>query len=68
MLNLTEREADLYVRWADIGLPSGAATVRDLWTHTDLPVHTDTGKSDGERLKVKVPAHGVAMLRVKAVR
>lgn len=68
VLNLTEREADLYVRWADIGLPSGAATVRDLWTHTDLPVHTDTGKSDGERLKVKVPAHGVAMLRVKAVR
>lgn len=29
--------------------------------------HTDTGKSDKERLTLKVPAHGVAMLRIKPV-
>ena len=67
VLNLSEKEADLYVRWSDIGLPPGAASVRDLWTHVDLPVHTDSGKHFDERLKLKVPGHGVAMLRVKAM-
>jgi alpha-galactosidase len=66
VLNLADRDADLYVRWADVGLPPGAATVRDLWAHRDLPVHTDTGKHFDERLPLKVPAHGVVLLRVKS--
>jgi len=65
VLNLSDKEANLYLRWSDIGLPPGAASVRDLWAHQDLPVHTDTGKHFDERLKLKVSGHGVAMLRVK---
>ena len=67
VLNLADKEADLYVRWSDIGLPPGAASVRDLWAHLDLPAHTDNGKHFDERLKLKVPGHGVAMLRVRAM-
>lgn len=66
VLNLNDREANVAVRWADVGLPAGAATVRDLWAHADLPTHTDTGKNTNERLSVKVPAHGVAMLRLSS--
>ena len=48
------------VLWEDIGLPAGApAAVRDLWEQADM----------GARPKgysTKVPAHGVAMLRVQA--
>ena len=65
VLNLNEREANVAVGWADVGLPAGAATIRDLWAHADLPAHTDTGKHTNERLSVKVPAHGVAMLKLK---
>ncbi len=67
VLNLSDKEADLYLRWSDIGLPPGAASVRDLWAHQDLPPHTDTGKHFDERLKLKVPGHGVAMLRVRTI-
>jgi alpha-galactosidase len=66
VLNLAEKEADLYLRWSDIGLAEGAASVRDLWSHQDQPVHTDTGRFE-ERLKLKVPGHGVALVRVKTV-
>jgi hypothetical protein len=52
------------VRWAQIGLPPGPAKVRDLWAHQDLGVHTDTGKHYDERFKVKVPSHGVVMVRI----
>jgi len=67
VLNLSEKEADLYLRWSDIGLPPGAASVRDLWAHLDVPAHADNGKHFDERLKLKVPGHGVAMLRVKTL-
>ena len=67
LLNLADKPADVYLRWADVGLPPGAATVRDLWAHRDLPTHTDTGRNFDERLSVNVPAHGVALLRLKAV-
>ncbi len=35
LVNLGSSAATVSVNWSDIGL-SGAATVRDLWTHTDL--------------------------------
>jgi alpha-galactosidase len=66
VLNLATKEADLYVRWTDIGLQPGTAQVRDLWTHTDLGPHTDTGRHFDERLKVKVAPHGVALLKIKS--
>lgn len=64
-LNMTGRELDLYVRWSQIGIPAGPARVRDLWAHKDLDVHTDTGKTFGERFEVKVPAHGVVLVRIR---
>ena len=42
-----------------VGLPSDDCyTVRDLWAHTDATTPGDLGQT--------VPAHGVAMLRVRA--
>lgn len=67
VLNLSETAANLYVRWSDVGLPPGPASVRDLWARRDLPVHTDTGRDFNERLPVTVPGHGVALLRLRAV-
>lgn len=63
-VNYGKGELDQYVRWAQIGLPPGPAKVRDLWAHRDLGVHTDTGRHYDERFKVKVPAHGVVMVRI----
>ena len=39
--------------------------VRDLWAHKDLGVHTDTGETFDERFEVKVPAHGVVLVRIR---
>jgi alpha-galactosidase len=64
-LNTRDKELDLYVRWSQIGIPAGPARVRDLWAHKDLAVHTDTGKTFDERFEVKVPAHGVVLVRVR---
>ena len=63
-VNTSEKELSQYVRWAQIGLPPGPARVRDLWAHADLGVHSDTGKHYNERFEVKVPAHGVVMVRI----
>jgi alpha-galactosidase len=63
-LNLTNRELAQYVRWSQIGIPAGPAKVRDLWAHEDKGIHTDTGTKYDERLEVKVPAHGVVMVRI----
>ena len=52
-----------YVRWEDVGLEPGPAQVRDLWAHEDLGVHEDTG-AYADRLNVRVPPHGVVMLRI----
>ena len=39
-------------------LAGGAATVRDLWSHTDL------GTFSGSYTASSVPSHGVVMLKV----
>ncbi len=64
-VNTSAKELAQYVRWAQIGLPPGPARVRDLWAHADLGVHSDTGKHYNERFEVKVPAHGVVMVRIR---
>jgi len=56
LLNRTESAATINVTWSSLGL-TGAATVRDLWSHTDLG-SMPTGYS------ASVPKHGVVMLTV----
>jgi len=50
--------AAITVPWTALGIPAGAATVRDLWTHTDL------GSFTGAYTAAAVPAHGAVMLRI----
>jgi alpha-galactosidase len=66
LVNLAEKELDLYVRWSQIGVPAGSASVRDLWAHKDLGIHTDTGARFDERFHVKVPSHGTVMVKITA--
>jgi alpha-galactosidase len=68
-LTLFNQRADTldgYVRWDDVGLEPGPATVRDLWAQADLGVHTDTGAYD-TRFQARVPPHAVVMLRIAPV-
>ncbi|MCG6956306.1 MAG: glycoside hydrolase family 27 protein [Gemmatimonadetes bacterium] len=67
VFNQRADSARAYVRWADVGLENGPATVRDLWAHQDLGVHDDTGVF-ADRLRVRVPGHGVVMLRITPAR
>jgi len=43
---------------SQIGIPAGAATVRDLWSQKDLGSFTDSYSATG------VPSHSVVMLKV----
>ncbi|HSU65675.1 MAG TPA: glycoside hydrolase family 27 protein [Tepidisphaeraceae bacterium] len=36
LLNRGTGTASITVQWSALGIPTGAATVRDLWSHTDL--------------------------------
>ena len=36
LLNRGTATASITVQWSALGIPTGAATVRDLWSHTDL--------------------------------
>jgi alpha-galactosidase len=57
LLNLSDAAADITVSWAGIGLPAGAATVRDLWARADLGAFNDN-------FSANVPAHGVELIKV----
>ena len=50
--------ASITAQWSALGIPTGAATVRDLWSHTDL------GTFSGSYTASSVPSHGVVMLKV----
>jgi alpha-galactosidase len=50
--------ASINVSWSALGIPTGSATVRDLWSHTDL------GSFNGSYTAASVPSHGVVMLKV----
>lgn len=50
--------ASITVQWSSIGIPAGAATVRDLWSHADL------GTFNNSYTASSVPSHGVAMLKI----
>ena len=57
LLNRSDVEATMSVRFTDIGLLDGSATVRDLWARTDLGAFAST-------YEVSVPAHATALLRI----
>ncbi|HSU30012.1 MAG TPA: glycoside hydrolase family 27 protein [Bryobacteraceae bacterium] len=56
--NRGDSPAQIDVSWTEAGLTKQPAQARDLWTHQTVPV-TDASYS------VKIPAHGVNILRVK---
>jgi alpha-galactosidase len=58
LFNRSGGAASMSVTWAQIGLPAGAATVRDLYAQKDLGSFTDSYKADS------VPSHGIVMLKV----
>ena len=59
IFNLSAEADTIDVRADDLGL-AGRFSARNLWERRDL------GKADG-RMAVEVPAHGAAMLKVKAL-
>jgi len=57
LFNRTTASASITVTWASLGMTATSATVRDLWSHTDLgPTATQYAAT--------VPSHGVVMLKV----
>jgi alpha-galactosidase len=58
LFNRGSGNASMTVRWSEIGLPSGAASVRDLWAHQDLGDFTDSYTADN------VEGHSVVMLEI----
>jgi len=50
--------ASITAQWSELGIPAGAATVRDLWAHMDV------GAFNGSYTAQSVPSHGVVMLEI----
>ena len=61
LLNRTGAAASITVPWTALGLPAGAATVRDLWAHADR------GSFTSAYTAAAIPSHGVALLRIASV-
>jgi alpha-galactosidase len=58
LFNRSGAAASIAVTWTQIGLPAGAATVRDLYAQKDL------GTSMDSYTATSVPSHGVVMLKI----
>jgi alpha-galactosidase len=58
LLNRSSAAASITVSFAQIGLSTGQASVRDLWRHADL------GTFAGSYTAAAVPTHGVVVLRI----
>ncbi len=58
LFNRGGSSASITAQWSALGLPAGAATVRDLWSHSDLGSFTDSYTA------ASVPSHGVVMLKI----
>lgn len=58
LLNRGSSPALISVAWSDIGLTGDTAQVRDLWDHVSKGVFYKS-------YRAAVPAHGVAMLKIK---
>jgi alpha-galactosidase len=60
LLNRTGSTASITVPWSALGIPTGSATVRDLWSHTDVGTFT------GSYTASSIPSHGIVVLKVQA--
>ena len=60
LFNRGSSSASITVKWSQIGLPSGGASVRDLWQAKDL------GSFNDEYTATNVPSHDVVMLKIVA--
>ena len=58
LLNRGAAAASITARFSDAGLPAGSASVRDLWSHSDLGSFVDAYTAS------TVPSHGVVMLKI----
>jgi alpha-galactosidase len=58
LFNRGTANASITVKWSDIGLPAGSATVRDLWAAKDLGASTDSYTGSN------IPGHTVVMLKI----
>lgn len=57
LLNRTSAAKNITVRWSDLGLTNANATVRDLWTRSNIGTY-------GTSYTTSVPAGGSVMLKV----
>ena len=57
LFNRTTNDASITCYWTNLALQAGAATVRDLWAHTDLGTFTNS-------FTTNVPAHGAVFLKI----
>ena len=57
LLNRGPERVRIKVRWSDLGLPAGYASVRNLWLKQDAGIFSDAYSAE-------VASHGVVMLRV----
>jgi alpha-galactosidase len=60
LFNRSSGTASMTVQWSKIGIPAGAATVRDLWAAKDVGPATDSYTATG------IPSHSVVMLRIQS--
>ena len=60
LFNRSGSAASITVKWTDIGLPAGAASVRDLYAQKDLGSSTDSYTA------TSVPSHGIVMLKISS--
>jgi alpha-galactosidase len=58
LFNRGTGSANITVQWSQIGIPAGAASVRDLWAGKDLGSFTDSYTANN------VPSHDVVMLKI----
>jgi alpha-galactosidase len=58
LFNRGPGSASITVQWSSLGIPAGAATVRDLWARQDLGTFTDSYTASN------VQSHSVVMLEV----
>jgi len=57
LFNRASTSAKITVKWADLGLTSAPAHIRDLWSHTEV-------SPAAAEFSIAVPPHGVVLLRV----
>lgn len=58
LFNRGGSSASITVKWSQLGLPAGSATVRDLWKGADVGSFTDEYTANA------VPSHAVVMLKI----